>query len=361
MHVIADDCVYEDVVFQDPFVGKQQIRDYFADIVKYLDKEVQFKIDDVSQDSSGKVGLLWHVEVDGIPIPFSRGCSFVRLNSDGNIVFARDVVEPAIKPGHNAMKLMTIVVPVVKRLGKNADPASLKKLPIASALLWGFYAFYVWHLLLSPNSPGMPVWATPPDTIQRIAHEFVNFTYLNVALKAVGWNIVPSIAEHPVDEALFNFVGAWGLMFLPVMLADQLSKKSMKPVTKWSFWIGTWFLTNFFFIPYNALRLAPGMDPDEDQMEEYPSWSSSIAAASGLLGTFSIFWALYGRQEYGGISERFTFLLYQFSHDRVFYAFVLDVVLFSLFQILLLNKRAGLTSVPFFGLIFHLFTVKKSN
>lgn len=59
MSTIAEDCVYEDVVFQDPFKGKEAIRDYFADIVKYLDKEVQFKIDDISQDPKGKVGLLW--------------------------------------------------------------------------------------------------------------------------------------------------------------------------------------------------------------------------------------------------------------------------------------------------------------
>lgn len=245
MSVIAEDCVYEDVVFQDPFIGKQAIRAYFEDIVKYLDKDVQFKIDDLSQDSSGKVGLMWHVEVDGIPIPFSRGCSFVRLNPEGNIVFARDVVEPAIKPGHNAMKLMTLIVPVVKKLGKNANPAILKQLPIAASVVWGGYLFYLWHFLLSSDAPGVPAWQTSPETFSRLIHETLNFSFINVALDAVGWNPVPSIAEHPVDEALFNFVGAWGLLFLPVMLTDRLSRK-MKPFTKWSLWIGTWVRKSSF-------------------------------------------------------------------------------------------------------------------
>ncbi len=124
LDTLAEDCVYEDVVFLDPFVGKKSLRTYFEDIVKYLDEEVQFKIDDMSEDPSGKVGLLWslflrlhrflragrfrHVEIGDIPIPFSRGCSFFRLNKEGKISFVRDVVEPTIKPGHNAMKVTNI-------------------------------------------------------------------------------------------------------------------------------------------------------------------------------------------------------------------------------------------------------------
>jgi len=50
-----------------------------------------------------------HVEVSGITTPFSRGCSFIRLDEEGKIVFARDVVEPAIKPGHSAMKVGLLI------------------------------------------------------------------------------------------------------------------------------------------------------------------------------------------------------------------------------------------------------------
>lgn len=47
-----------------------------------------------------------HVELDGgIEFPFSRGVSFYEVDSEGRIVFARDIVEPAMKPGGAALKV----------------------------------------------------------------------------------------------------------------------------------------------------------------------------------------------------------------------------------------------------------------
>lgn len=134
---------------------------------------------------------------------------------------------------------MTIVVPVVKTLGPKANPAILKELPIASTLLWGFYAFYIWFLLLSTQAPGVPGFQTPPSAFERLFHESCNFFFINVGLNHLGIHFVPSIAEHPVDEALFNFVGAWGLLFLPVMLSDPQSQK-MNRFKVWLLWVGTW-------------------------------------------------------------------------------------------------------------------------
>lgn len=106
------------------------------------------------------------------------------------IVFARDIVEPAIKPGNAALSGISLVAPLVRpprlcvqaqpglatgaagcgacgapagsspsaapipcmpcclpaspplqvrKLGPNANPAVLKTLPLASAAMWGFY------------------------------------------------------------------------------------------------------------------------------------------------------------------------------------------------------------------------------
>ena len=52
--------------------------------------------------------LLWrrHVELaGGTEFPFSRGVSFYEVDEDGRIVFARDIVEPAVKPGGAALKV----------------------------------------------------------------------------------------------------------------------------------------------------------------------------------------------------------------------------------------------------------------
>jgi hypothetical protein len=58
------------------------------------------QIDDITDGGEGAaVGLTWHVELDGVPFPFGRGASFVRLSRAGRIVFARDIPEPSSKPG----------------------------------------------------------------------------------------------------------------------------------------------------------------------------------------------------------------------------------------------------------------------
>jgi hypothetical protein len=46
--------------------------------------------------------------------PFSRGVSFYEVNDRGQIVFARDIVEPAVKPGAAALQGITIVAPLVR-------------------------------------------------------------------------------------------------------------------------------------------------------------------------------------------------------------------------------------------------------
>lgn len=48
-------------------------------------------------------GMCRHVEVNGHEFPFSRGASFYELNADGQIVYGRDLVEPALKPGSSAL------------------------------------------------------------------------------------------------------------------------------------------------------------------------------------------------------------------------------------------------------------------
>jgi len=39
-----------------------------------------------------------------------------------------------------------------------------------------------------------------------------------------------SFPEHPVSEALFNFIAAWGVLFLPVILTEKKSAKARPPL-----------------------------------------------------------------------------------------------------------------------------------
>ncbi|XP_062207041.1 uncharacterized protein LOC133908859 isoform X2 [Phragmites australis] len=77
--LIAEGCVYEDLVFPRPFVGRKQILDFFGEFMGSISPDLQFVIDDISAEDSSAVGVTWHLEWRGRPFPFSRGCSFYRL------------------------------------------------------------------------------------------------------------------------------------------------------------------------------------------------------------------------------------------------------------------------------------------
>ena len=57
---------------------------------KYAPDDLQFVIEDITAGDHSAAGVAWHVECgDGVFFPFSRGCSFVRLNGEGKIVSVR--------------------------------------------------------------------------------------------------------------------------------------------------------------------------------------------------------------------------------------------------------------------------------
>ncbi|KAL6184440.1 hypothetical protein ACLB2K_045841 [Fragaria x ananassa] len=104
--LIAEKCVYEDLVFPQPFVGRKDILQFFRKFNDSVGKDLQFVIDDLSTNDSTAVGATWHLEWNGKPFPFSKGCSFYRLeviNGKRQIIYGRDSVEPAIKPGDSVL------------------------------------------------------------------------------------------------------------------------------------------------------------------------------------------------------------------------------------------------------------------
>lgn len=55
--------------------------------------------------------------------------------------------------------------------------------------------------------------------------------------------------------------------------------------------------------------------------------------------------------EYGGLEERWAFFASSIQNKRIFFAFALDAVLYSVFQAMLMPTAAGnLRYVPFAGL-----------
>jgi ABC-type glycerol-3-phosphate transport system permease component len=90
----------------------------------------------------------------------------------------------------------------------------------------------------------------------------------------MGITLVPSVAEHPISEALFNFVNAWSMMLLPLIMVDR---KAESMESKYPLWFGIQFLTNVFCIPYLALREQQVPRSPELPTKTLPSWTPLVS------------------------------------------------------------------------------------
>ena len=119
------------------------------------------------------------------------------------------------------------------------------------------------------------------------------------------------------------------------------------------------FITNIVFIPYLALREQPPGTPgtlkspqeDRGQSPGLPYYAPAMGALAATVGGVSIAWALVGRSEYGSLLDRWQWFTHAFSTYRVFYAFCLDLVLYTTWQVIFLRgAERKFRFVPFAGL-----------
>ncbi|KAL4437246.1 hypothetical protein ABPG75_004385 [Micractinium tetrahymenae] len=363
LSLMAPDVIYQDLIYEDPFVGREALAAYFKKIETLVPKDIKFCVEDITEGDPRRCGVRWHVEIadesgTSVQFPFSRGVSFYETNNQGQIVFARDIVEPAIKPGGASLGGISVVAPLVRKLGPKADPAILKTLPLASGAMWLFYFSYLGYVMLSTSAPGLPVWQTPPETWQAVLNKSYNYFYINIGLAELGLNPVPCVAEHPVSEALFNFMNAWSLMWWPVMLADPLGRRVEN---KLGLWVGTQFLTNVFFPVYLAQRLRPdtpaGSAPASAEAAAppaaLPGYAPVFGAVAMAVGLVSVGWALGARPEAGDLAARWAYFTDLLATSRVDWAFVVDACLYSVWQAWLLGAAGAAPAyrfVPFWGL-----------
>ena len=128
-----------------------------------------------------------------------------------------------------------------------------------------------------------------------------------------------------------------------------------------------------FLIPYMAIRLN---DANEDYTPSKRSQLGSVmtnnASSVGLVGgaacLVSLLWALFGRMDanFGGLAERWEFLISYLGSERLAYAFIWDICLYMIFQPWLIGdnlqnvqeSKVGLVKylkyVPVIGLIAYL-------
>lgn len=184
---------------------------------------------------------------------------------------------------------------------------------------------------------------------------------------------------HPVSEGLFNFVIGWTLLFAPLLFTD--SRRDRYRGSLELLWSLQMFLTNVFLIPYMAIRLNDVNNectpPKQSQFSKLmTNGAGAVAAVGSLVCIISAFWFLYGRggsQIYGGLADRWDFFKGYVGTERLAYAFIWDIVLYSVFQPWLVgdnlqNVRKGavgvvnvLRFVPVVGLVAYLLSLDKEK
>ncbi|XP_071703377.1 uncharacterized protein [Rutidosis leptorrhynchoides] len=238
-------------------------------------------------------------------------------------------------------------------------------------LLWAAEGVYIIWLFLLPYAPGDPVWAISSDTINSLIGLSLNFFFVLPLMNSVGIHLLEAPVLHPMSEGLFNFVIGWTLMFAPLLFTDRYRDRYKGSLdVLWGFQM---FLTNTFLIPYMAIRLN---NPDANNTPRKTSQLGSVmvngAAVVGVIGgaacVISVLWALFGRSDgnFGGVADRWEFLVSYLGSERLAYAFIWDICLYIVFQPWLIGENLQnidksmvelvkyLRFVPVFGLVAYL-------
>ena len=134
---------------------------------------------------------------------------------------------------------------------------------------------------------------------------------------------------------------------------------------------GMQFLTNAFLLPYLVVRPLEETVVYEEDLDAASRLGESrvLGPLLGAVGSAAIAWGLAARPEFGDLGTRWASLIDLLSDDRLGASFVVDLVLFGLFQSFLVDddlRRRGLEPeaagglralgrfVPFYGLVGYL-------
>ena len=347
----SDDCVYEDTQYAGAFEGKAKLREHLDRVADALPESFAFVVDDVA-DGGDTVGIRWHVENEGKPLPFTRGASIYKANANGLLCSGFDVPEPApLKPGGTGLALLSLASKIID------EP--VRAVPLVLAGVYCFQLFLAEGQLL----PGPSTLALDGATWVEVRDLSLNFWFVGPSLFG-GFPVV-----HPGLEAIFNLVLAWSALFAGFAADGRRGRPqgSMLPTLA-----GMQFLTNAFFLPYLATR--PREEEgvlvalDELTPAERAAESRALPVLLGGVGAVSIYWFCNARPEFGGLEERLGSLRTLLAGDRLGSSFLVDLGLYAAFQSWLIPddlKRRGvaaadqapfraLGAVPFVGLVAYL-------
>ncbi|KAL1508179.1 hypothetical protein AB1Y20_004299 [Prymnesium parvum] len=213
----AEGCTYDDTQYNEPFTGKEALVRHLLRVADALPPSFQFCIDEVA-DGGDTIGVQWHVENSGVPLPFTRGCSMYKAcggaqrrgklrpppappsvwqaDADGKLVSGFDVPEPApFKPGSASLLLLSVASKLIQ------EPA--RAVPLAAWVGYVTIVFFSNGILPGPD-------ATQLDGATWVE---VRDLSLNFWLVAPLLNLPFAPTVHPGLEAIFNWLLAWAAAF----------------------------------------------------------------------------------------------------------------------------------------------------
>lgn len=333
-------------------MGKAALRAHLVRVADALPPSFTFVIDEIA-DGGDSVGVQWHVENNGQPLPFTRGCSIYKTGADGRLVYGFDVPEPAVlKPGSASLFLLGAASKII------AEP--VRMVPALTWLTYVSIVFFSNGILPGPD-------ATQLDSATW--NEVLGLS-LNFWLVAPLLNLPFAPVLHPGLEAVFNLLLAWAAAFAGFLADGRPGRPSGSMVPTLA---GMQFLTNAILLPYLVLRTPEDgkvvyredLAPIERILGE-ARWLGPLLAG---VGTGAVAWGVAARPEFGDLGTRWASLGELLSHDRLGSSFVVDLVLFALFQGWLVDddlRRRGVPDgqaeplralakyVPFFGLCAYI-------
>ena len=215
----AEDCVMSDLQYDGSFNGKEQFERHLLRVKDCLPSSFEFVIDNIAS-SPEKVGVLWHVENQGEPLAFTRGCSFYKIESN--------LIKSGFEIPEKAPPKQGILNTITSKFAK--DP-----IRIVPATIW---AAYMYILFFSDGIlPGANALALEVRTWEEVRDLSLNFFLVSPML---GLDFAPVV--HPMLEGVFNLLLAWAAMFAGFLSDERKDKPNLLPFGPML--IGMQFLTS---------------------------------------------------------------------------------------------------------------------
>lgn len=312
--LFAEDCVVRDLQYPDAFRGREEFASHLARVNGCLPGSFDFVVDDVAL-SATKAGVLWHVENDGAPLAFTRGCSFYTIDGTSGLISTGFEIPEKAPPK----------LGYLRTLASRFEAEPVRYVPLA---LW---VAYMYVLFVSDGIlPGANALALERRTWEEVRDLSLNFFLVAPALKLPFSPVV-----HPMLEGVFNLLLSWAAMFAGFLSDERRDKPNLLPFGPML--VGMQFLTSGFLLPYLFAR-TPEMgatarleDVDGEVQRLVAEWRP-LGPLLGGVGTASVLWGLYARPDFGNVAERYSSFLDLLSIDRVGSSFIVDLVIFAAFQ-----------------------------